>query len=75
MTMKNFDSRTLFISPLQSLGSVLSCALLLLFSGLKCLIFVTQSPKYTRLKRITNQFSFVYTVVKSLYIDRVPYFH
>ena len=47
---------------------VLSCALLLVFSGLKWHILVTQSPKYTRLKRITNQFIFVYTVVKSLYI-------
>ena len=31
---------------------VLSCALLLIFSRLKCLISVTQSPKYTQLKRI-----------------------
>ena len=37
-------------------------------SGLKCHILVTQSPKYTRLKRITNQFSFLYTVVKSLHL-------
>ena len=34
-------------------------------------ISVTQSPKFTRLKRITNQLSFVYTVVKSLYILHV----
>ena len=40
---------------------VLSCALLLVFSRLKCLILVTQSPKYSRLKRITNQIWFVYT--------------
>ena len=33
----------------------LSCALLLVFSGLKCNIPVSQSPKYTRFKRITNQ--------------------
>ena len=32
-------------------------------------ILVTQSPKYTRLKMITNQFIFVCTVVKSLYIQ------
>ena len=49
-------------------GTALSCALLLVFSVLKCHISVSQSPKYGRLKRITNQFSFVYTVVKSLYI-------
>ena len=53
---------------LFSILSVLSCALLLVLSGLNCLILVTQSPKYTRLKRITNQFSFVYIVAKSLYI-------
>ena len=46
--------------------TVLSCALLLVFSRLKCIISVTQSPKHTRLKRITNQFSFVYIVAKSL---------
>ena len=51
------------------LPTVLSCTLLLVFSGLNCHISVTQSPKYAQLKRITNQFSFVYTVVKSLYID------
>ena len=49
--------------------TVLSFGLLLVFSGLKCLISVTQSLKYTRLKRITNQFSFVYIVAKSLYIQ------
>ena len=58
------------------LDYVLSCALLLVFSGLKCRISVTQSSKYTWLKRITNQFllpifSFVYTVVKSLYILKI----
>ena len=47
---------------------VLSCALLSVFSALKCLILLTQSPKYTWLKRITNQFSFVYTVVKQVAI-------
>ena len=40
----------------------------LVFSGLKCHISVTQFPKYTRLKSIANQLSFVYNVVKSLYI-------
>ena len=40
-------------------------ALLLVFSGLKCHISVTQSPKCTRLKRITNQFSFMYNFVNS----------
>ena len=47
---------------------VLSCPLLLVFSRLKCHISVPQSPKYTWLKRITNQLSFVYTIAKSLYI-------
>ena len=47
---------------------VLSCALLSVFSRLKCYFSVTQSPKCTPLKRITNQSSHVYTVVKSLYI-------
>ena len=36
---------------------VLSRALLLVFRGLKCLISVTQSPKYTQLKRITYKSS------------------
>ena len=54
---------------------VLSCALLLVFSRLKCLILVTQSPKYTRLKRITDQLSFVYIVAKSLYIICGTYSH
>ena len=47
---------------------VLSCGLLLVFSRLKFHILVTQSSKCTQLKRISNQLSFVYTVVKSLYI-------
>ena len=51
------------------LNLVLSCTLFLVFSRLKCRILVTQSPKYIRLKRIANQFSFVYTVVKSLNIN------
>ena len=34
-------------SEVESRYCVLSCALLLVFSGLKCLILVTQSPKYT----------------------------
>ena len=54
---------------------VLSCALLLVFSGQKCLILGTQSPKYTRLKRITNQSIFMYTVVKSLYIQYLSCYH
>ena len=58
---------TMTISPPTPSLPVLSCALLLVFSGLKYLILVTQSPKYTRLKRIINPFSFVYAVVKSLY--------
>ena len=33
-------------------NNVLSCALLLVFSGLKWHILVTQFPKYTRLKRL-----------------------
>ena len=45
------------------------CALLLVFSGLKLNILVTQSPKYTSLMRITNQFPFVYMIAKSLYIQ------
>ena len=45
------------------------CAISLLFSKLKCLISVTQSPKYKLLKRIINQLSFVYIVAKFLYIQ------
>ena len=62
---------------METKTSVLSCTLLLVFSGLKCHISVTQSPKCTRLKRITNQFSFcvhccqipIYTAVMSNYVQ------
>ena len=50
---------------------ILSCTLLLVFSRLKFFFSVTQLPKYTRLTRVTNQLSFVCTVVKSLYIYRL----
>ena len=59
--------------PLEYILSISLCSglcAIIGFRGLKFHVSVTQSPKYTRLKRITNQFSFVYTVVKSLYMSR-----
>ena len=50
---------------------ILSCTLLLVFSRLKFFFSVTQLPKYTRLKRVTNQLSYVCIVVKSRYIYRL----
>ena len=59
--------RSVFLLAKWRKNTVLSRALLLVFRGLKCYISVTQSPKCIQLKRITNQLSLVYTVVKSLY--------
>ena len=39
-----------------NLGAVLSCALLLVFSGLKRHILVTQCPKYTRLRGLQTSY-------------------
>ena len=69
----NWSSSNWFLSvignsKLDLNKTVLSWCAIVGFSRLKCHISVTQSPKYTQLKRITNQFSFVYNVVKSLYI-------
>ena len=55
-------------TKLCSFGNVLSCTLLLVFSGLKWHILVTQFPKYTWLKRLQTS-SHLCTPLSNSYLN------